>query len=157
MIGRDAIRTEQDKVFNIGVGELDVAEDSVVKAGAALLGNREANRRAFAALDAAQCFFATERTAAIARHSAFGDALRALLLKLLLGTEAVIRVTAVDQSPGCGAIEFHALGLEVRALVPINAQPAQSFEDALHHRRRGALQVGVFDAQHQRAPVMPRV
>ena len=45
------------------------------------------------------------------------------------------------------AIEIEALRLEERALVPVEAEPAHAFEDALDHFFRGALEVGVFDAQ----------
>ena len=55
------------------------------------------------------------------------------------------------------AIEFHALGLEERSFVPVNPQPAQAFEDAIHHLGRGAFEVGVLDPQNQRAAVVARV
>ena len=62
-------------------------------------------------------------------------------------------MTAVDQATGRAAIEFHAVGLEERAFVPIDTQPAQADEDALDHLRRGALKVGVLDAENERAAV----
>ncbi len=42
-----------------------------------------------------------------------------------------------------------ALGLEDRPLVEVEVQPAQRVEDLLHVLRRGALAVGIFDAQHE--------
>ena len=46
---------------------------------------------------------------------------------------------------------------DVRALVPVEAEPAQPVEDAGDHVGRRALDVGVFDAQDERAAVAPRV
>jgi len=35
VIGRDAVRAKEDEVLNFGVGELDFAEDCIVKGGRA--------------------------------------------------------------------------------------------------------------------------
>ena len=60
-------------------------------------------------------------------------------------------MTAVDQVPGRRAVELHAIGLEERAFVPIDPQPAQADKNAFDHLGRRALKVGVFNAQNQRA------
>ena len=44
-----------------------------------------------------------------------------------------------------------ALGLRERPLVPVELEPAQRVEDQLDVLGRGALAVGVLDAQHERA------
>ena len=93
----------------------------------------------------------------VARDAALRHSLRALLFKLLLATETVIRVAAVDKAAGGGAIEFHAIGLEVRPFVPVDAEPAQADKNAFHHLRSGALQVSVFNAENQRAAVVSRI
>ena len=50
-----------------------------------------------------------------------------------------------------------ALHLEERALVPVQAEPAQAVEDRVHRLVGRALEVGVLDAQHERAAVPARV
>ena len=46
-----------------------------------------------------------------------------------------------------------ALGLEDRAFVPLELEPAQRVEDLLDVLGRRALAVGVLDPQHERAPL----
>ena len=48
------------------------------------------------------------------------------------------------------------LDLGERSLVPVDLQPPQGIQDLLHVLRRGALAIGVLDAQHQRAAVLSR-
>ena len=43
-----------------------------------------------------------------------------------------------------------ALGLEHRALVPVEVQPPQRVEDLLHVLRCRSLAIGIFDPQHER-------
>jgi hypothetical protein len=40
-------------------------------------------------------------------------------------------------------------------LVPLEPQPAQALENSADHLGRRALEIGVFDAQHERAAVPP--
>src|SRR5687767_7634357 len=42
-------------------------------------------------------------------------------------------------------------------LVPIETQPAETIQNPPDHVRRGPLDVGVFDAEHERAAVPARV
>ena len=42
---------------------------------------------------------------------------------------------------------------DVGPFVPIEPEPAQAVDDAGDHLPRGALGIGVFDAQHERAAV----
>jgi hypothetical protein len=46
-------------------------------------------------------------------------------------------------------VAVHALHLVERAFVVVQAQPGHAFDDDVHRRLRGALQVGVFDAQDE--------
>ena len=66
-------------------------------------------------------------------------------------------MAAVDQVSGCGPIELHAFGLKERSFIPVDAQPAQAFENAIHHLGRRALKIGVLNAQDQRAAKVTRV
>ncbi len=48
------------------------------------------------------------------------------------------------------------LAADMRAFIPIQAQPFQSFVDGGHRFLGVALHIGVFDAQHEFSAVMPR-
>ena len=52
-------------------------------------------------------------------------------------------------------VALRALGLEDRALVIVELEPAQRVEDLLDVLGRRALAVGIFDAQHEGAPLAP--
>ena len=63
-----------------------------------------------------------------------------------------------EQLLGVAAIQLEALGLKVRAaittdlraLVPVDAEPAQTFEDDLERLRGRPRPVGVLDPQDER-------
>ena len=84
-------------------------------------------------------------------------------LQPLLRAVAVVRVAVSHQAVGRGLVAVEPLGLEIRpvrsadirALVPLEPQPAQALENSADHLRRRPLEVGVFDAQHERAAVPP--
>ena len=73
-------------------------------------------------------------------------------------------MSARDQVGGGGAVALEPLRLEVRAvravdlrpLVPVEAEPAQAVENSLDHVVRRAFDVGVFDAQHEDAAQLAR-
>ena len=83
-------------------------------------------------------------------------------LQPLGGAVAEVRVAAVEQPLGRGAVTVEPPGLEVRRvrtadvgpLVPLEPQPAQAVEDAAHHLGGRSLEVGVLDAEHER-PAVP--
>ena len=58
-------------------------------------------------------------------------------------------MASVEQLLRGGLVEIEALRLIERALVPVEAQPAHAFEDALDHGFRGALEVGILNAQDE--------
>jgi hypothetical protein len=47
------------------------------------------------------------------------------------------------------------LGLKEWSLIPFHAEPAHAIEDALHHIFRGALEIGILDAQNEGATGVP--
>ena len=63
---------------------------------------------------------------------------------------------ARQQLFGGGAISGQAIRLVKRSLIPVKAQPAQAVEDAVDQFRAIALDVGVFDAQNERAARVAR-
>ena len=58
-------------------------------------------------------------------------------------------MAGVEQLFGRWLVEIEALGLEERAFVPVEAEPAHAFENAFDHGFGGALEVGVLDAEDE--------
>ena len=88
----------------------------------------------------------------------------ALRLQLLRRAVAVVRMPLRDQRLRRLQILRLPLRLKVRRvrtghhrpLVPVEAEPAQAVENALDHRLRRPLDVGVLDAQHEHAAMPAR-
>ena len=59
-----------------------------------------------------------------------------------------------QQLRGALAIHFHTLGLVVGAFIPVEAEPAHALQDAVNHLRGRALEIGVLNAQDERAAMM---
>ena len=84
-------------------------------------------------------------------------------LQPLLRAVAEVRVAVRQKAFGRGLVAIEPLGLEIRpvrsadlgTLVPLEPQPAQALENSADHLRRRTLEVGVFDAQDERAAVPP--
>ena len=53
-------------------------------------------------------------------------------------------------------MQIQALRLEVRAFIPIDAEPSQPVENSLDQFRAIALDVGILDAQDHRAALAAR-
>src|SRR5688572_20131602 len=62
-----------------------------------------------------------------------------------------------DELFGDLPVALEALHLEERSLVPFQAKPLHRLDDRLDRGFRGALEIGVLDAQHERAAVAPRI
>ena len=73
-------------------------------------------------------------------------------------------VTGVLKSFQIALVQFRALTLQIRseiaanmrAFIPIQAEPLQSFVNRCHRFLGVSFDVGVFDAQHEFTAVMPR-
>src|SRR4029079_10269283 len=81
-----------------------------------------------------------------------------------LGRAVALIGGAVSQKAfGRGLVAIEPFGLEIRpvrsadlgTLGPLEPQPAQALENSADHLRRRALEVGVFDSQHEGAAVAP--
>ena len=87
----------------------------------------------------------------------------ALRSDLLRRPVVVVRVSSVHQLLGELAIPRQAFRLEVGtevashagALVPVEPEPSHAVEDAVDHLGGRALDVGVLDAEDERAAVVP--
>ena len=119
--------------------------------------------------------FSTRRRALVARDARgsgptyFGglplfERRLAIGLELLGRTEAVVRLPGRQQLHGVRAIDVQPLGLPVRpvfaagldALAPLEPHPPQIVEDRLLRLARRPLDVGVLDAQDERAALTAR-
>ena len=159
------VGAEDDEVFDVGAVELDRPVHEVVEARRAR-GHLEANGARPAGAFARGNFVRGEREARAVVDPATGCGFAgvALRLQLLRRAVAVIRAALRDQRVGHRAMTVDALRLKVRTVraadlrpfVPVEAEPAQSVEDAVHHLVRRALDVGVFDAQDEHAAEPPR-
>src|SRR4029079_8856614 len=122
-----------------------------------VLGHAEADDAALAAVEPAPRLLGQDAAArpAILRRTAGGEIGLAVRLELLRRAEAVVGVPPGQQLVGVRRIKMKPLRLpvrapgtaDVRALVPLQAEPAQIVEDALLRRLRRSLGVGVLDAQ----------
>jgi hypothetical protein len=80
------------------------------------------------------------------------------VFQLVGGAIAVVGAALRDEPRRQGAVPVETLRLEVRTvravdlgpLVPVEAEPPQSVEDRLHHFRRRALEIGIFNPQDER-------
>src|SRR5690625_754320 len=63
----------------------------------------------------------------------------------------------VEQLSDDLAIALKTFGLVVRTLVVVQPEPLHTVQNRLHRLRRGAIAVGILDAQHEAAAVATRV
>ena len=87
----------------------------------------------------------------LAAEAALGAVLRLVGLDVVGGRARAVGVAGLEQRLQRLAVALGALGLQDRALVPVELQPAQRVEDLLDVLRRRALAVGVLDPQHELA------
>src|SRR5450755_3586534 len=156
VIGRNAIGAEQHEVFEFSIGKLHATEDSVVESGITSFRHSEAQSRGFPRCAPPGAFLARNLSAGtvVAWGTALGGSHRAALLQLWLGAKTIVSMSGSQQPGRALAIHFHALGLLVGALVPIEAKPAHALQNAFHYLSRRALDVGILNAQDERAAVM---
>src|SRR5579864_1321289 len=94
----------------------------------------------------------------------FGKGPLAILFQVLLRAETEIRLALSQQPLRMFAIDFQPIGLSIGTVcaanigtfVPIEPQPFQILEQRSLETRFTALNVGVLDAQHHRAALLPR-
>src|SRR3954466_6403362 len=146
--------------------ERDFAADQILEGDVDVLRHAEADHAALARLDPPARVLGRERAAgaAILRRTSGREILAAIVLEFLRRAEAVVGVAAGEQLVGVRQIKSLPLRLaigaaaaaDVGAFVPLEAEPAQVVEDALFRLLGRALDVGVFDAQDERAVVPAR-
>ena len=153
MIGGDAVRAQEHEIFKLAVGKLDAADDSVVEGGNAALRHAEADGCGLSCGATLGSIRGRDDAAAAIVHGRLAGLGRdlAAVLQVILRAEAGIRMAGIEQLLRGGLVEIEPLRLIERALVPVEAEPAHAFEDALDHGFGRALEIGVFDAQDESA------
>ena len=87
----------------------------------------------------------------------------AFLLQLGFGAEAQISFAFTQQALGMFAINFQTVGLAIRsvraadigAFVPVQAEPLEIGNELIFKAGFAAFDVGIFDAQHHGAAIVP--
>ncbi len=144
VVGGRAVRAQQHQVVEFLVVEADRTLDQVVDQGLALQGPAEADHeRLVPALG--RIAVTPDR----ADRPALGAGLLALDLQLLHGHEAAVGAAFVVHLLHRLAVAVDARELEHRLGVGRQSEPAQTIENRLHRFGRGALAVGVLDAQQE--------
>ena len=154
VVGGRAVGARDDQVVELAAVERDRAVHHVVDDHLPLVRVAEAHHR----VDARHrllCGGGSGRRSAASpcapsapARSSSSSSLRAVaVVGLALAQELV------DDLP----VPVHALRLVERPLVVVEAEPLHAVEDRLHRLGRGALAVGVLDAQDERAAVTARV
>ena len=131
-----AVGAGDHRVVQMDVLEAGVAADHVVDDRGALVGHAQAHR---------------PLRLGLAAEAALGPVQLLVGLHVIGGRARAVGVAARKERGERLLVALGALGLEDRPLVPVELQPAQRVEDLLDVLGRGALAVGVLDAQHQRA------
>ncbi len=128
VICRDLVGAQQDEIFDLAVGELQVAEHCIVPAGRAVERNCEPHRRVRSHGFSRGRFLRRDgaATPVIHRRTTSSGGLGAARLQLLFRAEAVVRVTAGQQSLCSLLIQIHPPRLEERPLVPVQPNPAHA-------------------------------
>ncbi len=76
-------------------------------------------------------------------------------LQLLLGAQAPIGVTLLQQLHGMVTVELKPVGLAERTFVPVQPDPSHPVQDGVNRLLRGAASVRILDAKNERAPFVP--
>ena len=128
-------------VVHVDVLEARVASDHVVHDRGALVGDAQTHRPVRLGLPAK------------APLGAVGELVR---LDLLAGGVRAIGEATLQQRGERLGVALGAVRLHDRPLVPVEPEPIQRVEDLRDVLLRRALAVGVLDAQHHRAALVPR-
>ena len=140
---------KQHEIVEVLVGEDDLALHLVVDDCFALLGGAQPDHR----LDAGGRLggIAVAPAAVVAHRLALETGLLAHLLQLFHAGVTAVGAAGRKQLLGDLAMALGALKLADRLAVPIEPEPFEPIENRVHRGLCGALTVGVFDAQQERA------
>jgi hypothetical protein len=166
VVGGTAVGAHEDRIADDVGAERHLAADQILKRHVEVLRHAEADDGALARLHPAPCLVGGQAAAGpvILGRPSGREVAAAIRLQLLRRAEAVVGMTRGEQLVGVGRIEMQALRLavgparaaDVRPFVPVQAEPAEVFENALLGLLRRTLGVGVLDAEDERAVVPAR-
>ena len=165
VIGREAVRLDQDHVVKLGIFHRDVPVDIVVERRRSLERDIEADDMRNACLKLLLDLLLRQmQTVLVIAADLLAANLRPERIEPLLRAEAVIRLALFDQLLGIFLIDAlsAALGLDirsdaavlVRALVIFDAGILQCLVDNVYCTFDEPLLIGVLDAEHKRASRM---
>src|SRR6185437_9078091 len=161
VIRRPAVGLEQYLIVDQLVLEGDLATKDVVKRRLSGFWHRQTHDTRLAVPRSLFLLGPAEVTAeAIVARWLFARFLgRAHFGQPLKCTEAAVCVAARDELVGVAAVDWQALGLEVRLkrpsdlgpLVPLHAEPAQALVNRFQRAGGDPILIGIFDPQQERA------
>ena len=155
VIGGRAVGTGDDQVVQLGIVEADHALDHVVPRGGAVLRVLEADHGLAAGGHRRQGLARLGTPGAVvARLVATGAGGLAHGFHFLGRAVAMVGGAGGQHLRDHFTVAVHALHLVERAFVGLHAKPVHAVQDRLHRLGRGALDIGVLDAQHEGALVV---
>ena len=156
---RRAVRAHDDEIGDRRPLDRHLAADDVGERAAALVGRAEADRDRTTLFPPLRSFVRSQiaATSVVTRRTTIAHRLLVALLDLGLGAVALVRELLVDHPRRRGEVRVEARALEIRALVPLEPEPVHHVLDLVDRLLRRPRDVGVLDAEDERALHVARV
>ena len=153
-VGRCAVAAQDDHVVKFSVGDANLTLDQVIDHGIARLRRLQPDRWG----DSWRCFGRIPIAPApvVARSPALSNGRFPHLAELVQGRVAAVGVAGGEQRLGNFGVAGDAGGLKHRRRVGREVEPGEAIENGLGRGLRGALAIGVLDAQQELAVVVAR-
>ncbi|SAP49591.1 Uncharacterised protein [Klebsiella oxytoca] len=151
VIGWRTIGTANNQIVQLMVAEFDRTADLVVKNNGPLFRVGKTNNARFII---SMMFVTMAAATVITRLFAFCHLFFTQRFQTLFRAIAFIGRARLQHFINDGVIAIKTLGLEVRALIPFQAQPVHTIHDGFNGLRRGALKIGIFNTQHKLTAVV---
>ena len=158
VVGRVAVGLEDDLVVDQLPLAADLAAQEVLHDAFALGRHGQADRVGLPRRRPSLGLGCRQFTApaVVAREALLGTVLAAHLVEPLAGAEATIGAARGEQPLDLLTVQVQPLALAVRALVPVQPEPAQSLDDRRLRLAARPRTVRVLDPQHERAAAAAR-
>ena len=159
VVGRHAITLHEHLHIDLGPGNFDGTPEQIVDDAAPCLRDLHADHMGFPGVDARRgLLLGKAQAVAVVARRFLGELLgSADLIKALGGAEAGKGMAVGHQLLRCGLVQIAPLALPVgpvgaadlRALIPVQPQPAEGLENCRLAFCRGTGLIRIFDAQHE--------